>query len=242
MKHILTLINKIVKSLNGKVEGFYLAGGTALSLFYFHHRESYDIDFFTKDFSKKKVEQIVKHIEESINITPVLSAQKNVPDQARMLRYLVPTDKESKEVDDENSLKLDFVEDVYRLIKDIDVINGIHVLSKEDIYLRKIYASCGINQEITESGKKIFKGGRQDAKDFFDLYHLSKTFMPLSKFVIEHCSTTEKESIIIWYRRFDRTEMKLGLNEIKTDKKIDFREMEQHFKSEIENIISEEIA
>ncbi|MFH0840088.1 MAG: nucleotidyl transferase AbiEii/AbiGii toxin family protein [Candidatus Omnitrophota bacterium] len=241
MKQTLTLINKIIKSLNGKVEGFYLAGGTALSLFYFHHRESYDLDFFTKDFSKKKAEQIVKYIAESINITPVLSSQKNVPDQARMLRYLVPTDKKTNDIDDDNSLKLDFVEDVYKLIKDIDVINGIPVLSKEDIYLRKIYAACGINQEITETGKKIFKGGRQDAKDFFDLYHLSKTFMPLSKFVIEYCNTAEKESVITWYRRYNRTDIKLGLNDIKTDKKIDFHEMEQHFRSEIENLIREEM-
>jgi len=29
---------------------FYLTGGTALARFYFHHRESLDLDLFTNDF------------------------------------------------------------------------------------------------------------------------------------------------------------------------------------------------
>ena len=123
MKQVLTLINSIIKALSGKIEGFYLAGGTALSLFYFHHRESHDLDFFTKDFSRKKAEQIVKCISESIKITPVLGSERNVPDQARMLVYWVPADKKSEKTEGENSLKLDFVEDVYRLIKGVDIIN-----------------------------------------------------------------------------------------------------------------------
>lgn len=31
-------------------EHFYLTGGTALARFYFHHRESLDLDLFTNNF------------------------------------------------------------------------------------------------------------------------------------------------------------------------------------------------
>jgi hypothetical protein len=137
----------------------------------------------------------------------------------------------------ENELKIDFVEDVYGLIKTPKIVNGIPVLEKEDIYIRKIFAACGGYAVMNEIGKKEFKGGRQEAKDFFDLYFLSTTFMPLSKFAIEHCNSTQIESIVVWYRTFNRMEMKLGLQDIRTDKKVDFQEMERHFRYEIDQMI-----
>jgi predicted nucleotidyltransferase component of viral defense system len=33
-------------------EQFYLTGGTALARFYFHHRESLDLDLFTNDWQQ----------------------------------------------------------------------------------------------------------------------------------------------------------------------------------------------
>jgi len=42
---------KVLAALAGQADGFYLVGGTALSLYYFEHRESYDVDLFTKDLS-----------------------------------------------------------------------------------------------------------------------------------------------------------------------------------------------
>ena len=60
MNPIISEIYRALKILSGRMEGFYLAGGTALSLFYFQHRDSYDIDFFTNDFSRKRIEDIVK--------------------------------------------------------------------------------------------------------------------------------------------------------------------------------------
>ncbi len=41
---------------------FYLAGGTALSEFYFHHRISEDLDFFTEE------ELDIKELERFINL------------------------------------------------------------------------------------------------------------------------------------------------------------------------------
>jgi hypothetical protein len=65
--------------------------------------------------------------------------------------------------------------------------------------------------------------------------------MSLSKFVNEHCQQPQKESLIIWYRTYNRLEIKLGLLEINTDKKVEFQEMERHFKEEIDKIIIAEL-
>ncbi|MFH1478719.1 MAG: nucleotidyl transferase AbiEii/AbiGii toxin family protein [Candidatus Omnitrophota bacterium] len=220
--------------MGNKLEGFYLAGGTALALFYLGHRESYDLDFFTKDFSKIKCEKIISEIKKITGCGIKLVSEQLTKDKGRMLVYYIRIDKN-------NSLKIDFIEDVYRDINSNNIFNGMPVMSKENIYLRKIYAACGVLSQEMSSGKKIFLGGRQEAKDLFDLYFLSYTFMPLSKFVSKNCTPTEKESVIIWYRSFKKQEMKIGISEIITNKKNSFQEMDKHFLKEINTMIAEEI-
>jgi hypothetical protein len=227
-------IYRILKLLANKLDGFYLAGGTALSLFYFHHRESYDLDFFTKDFSKLKIEKIIADLSADIKSPIKLIGEQNQKDKAKMLVYELGIDKE-------HSLRIDFVEDFYGLNMPIQKMNDIPVLSKEDIYLKKILTICGSMETIDSLGRKQFVGGRQDVKDFFDLYFLSSTFMPLSKFALEYCSKIQIESIIVWYNKYNREEIKLSLNDIRTDKKVVFQEMERHFKLEIEQIVKQEL-
>lgn len=224
--------DSILKLLKDKVNPFYLAGGTALSLFYFQHRESYDLDFFTKDFSRKAAEYIVETIRRSLNTTVELVEEKGSEKIVKILLY-------SAKIDKNTFLKIDFVEDVFPLLEETTSFNGLPIMSISDIYLRKIYASCGIFEAISDSGKKIFLGGRQEAKDFFDLYFLSHTFMPLSKFISKYGNSSMKESIIVWFRRYDRFNMKADLTEIITDKSVNYNEIEQHFKSEITDIIEE---
>jgi hypothetical protein len=65
--------------------------------------------------------------------------------------------------------------------------------------------------------------------------------VPLSIFATKYCDATEKENLVTWYRSFDRQEMKLGLREIRTDKDIDFREVDRHFKAEVEKLLLEQI-
>ncbi|MFH1645006.1 MAG: nucleotidyl transferase AbiEii/AbiGii toxin family protein [Candidatus Omnitrophota bacterium] len=224
----------VLKLLKGKVGPFYLAGGTALSLFYFKHRESYDLDFFAKDFSRKRAEDIIELIKGSFGIPVELVEQKFSKDMAKIMVYYAKIDKNT-------SLKIDFVEDFFPLIEEVASFNEIPVMSIPDIYIRKIYACCGTFEMISESGKKVFTGGRQESKDFFDLYFLSQTFMPLSKFVHKYGDASIKERLIIWYRKYDRFHMKSGLLEIITDKVVNYNEMERHFKSEIERMIEEDI-
>ncbi len=234
MEKIIEIRDRTLKKLANKLEDFYLAGGTALSLFYFKHRESYDLDFFTKNFSRVKIEEIMSGLSKDMELAIELLGEENKQGFARMMVY-------SLKIDGNSSLKIDFVEDVYKLLKPLKEFDRIPILAIEDIYLRKILTASGSIAAVDSIGRSAFVGGRQEAKDFFDLYFLSKTFMPLSSFVNEYCQQPQKESIIIWFRTYDRLKMKTGLLEIMTDKKVTFLEMEHHFKDEVEKIIAGEL-
>lgn len=243
LEHILKLRDEVLKSLNGKVGDFFLGGGTALSLFYLHHRESYDLDFFTKNFSEKRIEAIISEIEDSLKVKTILGGELTSKNSAKTLRCYVQTnDKKLLDINgDKNSLKIDFLEDIYYDIPSPHVVvDGIPILSQENIYLRKIYALCGVLETQNNTGRKRFVGGRQEAKDLFDLYYLSKDFMRLSKFVAKYCPN-EKEKIITWYSSYKREEMKLGINELIIKKEADFHNIERHLKLEIEDMIKQEL-
>ncbi len=232
MKDLLDLRDKALNILKDRLSGFYLAGGTGLSLFYYQHRESFDLDFFTQDFSRVKINRLMKELSDLIKLDIELSVEKAQEDRAKVMVYLLKADREL-------SLKIDFIEDMFKLIKEPNIINGVPVLSLEDIYLRKIYAVSGVSQELDSTGRGKIVGGRQEAKDFFDLYFLSTTFMPLSKFLMRYCNRQQLENIIVWYRSYERVVIKLGLNELITDKLVDYVLMERHFKLEVAKVVEQ---
>lgn len=234
MEKVLIERDRALKALAGKMDGFYLAGGTALSLFYFHHRESYDLDLFTKDFSHDRIKDIISDLSGFTGRKIELAREYDKKDRARVMIYHLRISKDEL-------LKIDFVEDAHELLKPLKIMDGIPVLSLEDIYIRKILTACGSHKTTDLTGKETFIGGRQEARDFFDLYFLSTTFMPLSKFAFKYCSWPQKESMAVWYRSYSRGSMQMDMLDIATDKKVSFREMDKHFKREIEHIVRKEL-
>ncbi len=225
---------KVLNALLGEIDDFYLCGGTALSLFYFDHRESEDLDFFTQKFSFERVQQIIKLLEKKFECEIKLEAENlSEKHQAQMMVFYIQQG--------DNSIKVDFVEDILPLIGKFKRIDEINILSLEDIYIRKIYATSGSKVGLDEAGRSKFIGGRQEAKDLFDLYYLSQEFLSLSEFVNKYCDQTLKEGIIRWFRRFDRMQMKMGLSEIKTSHKVEFRDIDKYFDAEIRQILLGEI-
>lgn len=225
----------ILKSLADQIDDFYLVGGTALSLFYFNHRESEDLDFFTKSFSPARVVQVVDYLKSQLPAAVELKADNlSETTQIKVMVYNVRMK--------DRIIKIDFVEDVYDLINPFQRKDGINVLSVEDIYLKKIYAVGGFAVGLDEIGQIKFEGGRQKAKDLFDLYYLSKEFLNLSEFVSRYCDQPRKEGVIRWFRKFDRLEMKADLADIRTKENIEFRDIDRHFKIEVEKILLEEIS
>lgn len=231
VEKILKYQTTVLKMLAGKLGGFYLAGGTALSSYHFqHHRESYDLDFFTQRYAPAEVDAIAGHLEartsKKMNVVAREEGKKKFAD---IRRYDLV-------MDAKNALRLDFVKDVHDLLEPLIEMNGIPVLSLTDIYLRKIYAVTGVIAKPNVIGRTITEGGRQTARDLFDLYHLSLRVEPLSSFAVKHCDDLQVEGLCNWFRSFNRMDMKIELADIRTTKPVEFRDLDRYFLKEIEHL------
>lgn len=189
---------RITSLVTNKFKEYYLTGGTALA-FYFEHRFSEDLDFFSQKYKKVDPDKIMKFIAEETGFKYQLDA---VQDNLK----LVPMKVYSMELKHKLVLKIDFVQDY---IKNLGRIKkGLH--SIDDIYLRKLYAAIGIQGKEMDTGRMIATG-RQSIKDLFDIYFLSFKYKPLCEVFFEYFSYDKAERLDTWYRGFDKTETKLAL-------------------------------
>lgn len=224
--------DKILGILANKIDDFYLLGGTALAKYYLHHRLSEDLDFFTQDFDYRRIWKIKELLSSAVKKPlEVVKERIKLGEMVRLCIYYVPLGKKE-------GLKIDFVEDIVKPLKKYQKINGINVMSLEDIYLRKIHAVTGTQPQIDLTGRKMHFG-RQEAKDFYDLYFLSHTFRNLSDFALKYCENNQWEGLIYWFRTYSRQEIKEGLMDLMTFKKFNFHQMERHFKKEIDHLIEQ---
>ena len=121
------------------LKDFWLAGGTALALL-IGHRISDDLDMFTrKDFD---TEQLLEHLESAYHFMLEYSARNT-------LRGII------------GNINLDFITHRYPLAGESLTIEGIRILSIQDIAAMKLNAIAG-------------DGTR--AKDFIDIYFILKQF------------------------------------------------------------------
>lgn len=229
------LQSKILADLFDKVDDFYLAGGTALARYYFQHRVSEDLDFFTQNYARRRIQEIIEYLTK-INKRKIslVAEQTKRTAKVRMAIYYLPQKTAG--------LKIDFVEDYLKLLEPLRKIDGIPVLSLTDIYLRKLYALIGTIETTDLIGRKV-SVGRQEAKDFYDLYFLSHTYKRLAEFAWKHCTPVQQEALINWYRTYDRMNIKSGILDLRVAAKsrVDFREIEEHFNKEIDRLLEKEI-
>ena len=211
-----------------------MGGGTALSKFYFNHRQSFDLDFFTERYSRKEIITLIDFLSRESGRVFEVSKEQSKKDRVRVLVF-------NARVSPRYLLKVDFIEDYIRRLKPARLINGIWVFSLEDIYLRKVYAVSGTLESLDQIGRRIRIGGRQEAKDFYDLYFISHTFMNLSVFARKYCNPAMREALINWFRSYPRLEIKSGILDLKTEKRVDYAAMEKHFKVEIDRILEDQI-
>ena len=194
----------VLKLLANQMKGFYLLGGTALSLCYYHHRESYDLDFFTKEFSEKRIFEVIEFLKNELKVEIKLVEQSLREGYAKYMIYRI-------NFGEDVFCKIDFVEDVFTLLKPTEKFNDVNVVSLEDIYLRKIFAITGYKKVQNIVGADMLIGGRQEAKDFYDLFCLSTTTMSLTNFIKQYGNATMREGIIAWFKSYDCMSMKTGL-------------------------------
>lgn len=234
MKKILLGQEKILKTLAGKADGYCLGGGTALSRVYFQHRFSFDLDFFMLHFDRAKILSLVEFLSHALKKDIDLVSEISGAGRVQIMVFSAVLSKKE-------SIKIDFIEDCVKRIKPPKEVDGIYVFALEDIYLRKIYTVAGSSATTDNTGRTVNVGGRHEAKDFFDLYFLSHTFMNLSNFSATYCGMATQEALIRWFRIYSRMDIKTGLLELKTKNKIDYKTMENHFNKEVGRILEKQI-
>jgi len=209
---------RITELITARFKKYYLTGGTALS-FYFGHRFSEDLDFFTQEYRKEDPERVMNFISKESGFVFKLETEQDDPGLIPMKVYLL-------ELKRKYVLKIDFVQDFEKNIKKVN--HGLH--SVEDIYYRKLAAAMGVVKKEDATGR-VISAGRQSVKDLFDLYYLSRHFQPLSEFFFEYFSYDKAESLIVWYRGFNRLDLKVGLLELVS--KVDTAKVMKHLDDEI---------
>ena len=209
---------RIAEMVTGKFRNYYLTGGTALS-FYFGHRFSEDLDFFTQKYKKEDPDRIMGFVSKETGFSFRLEAEQDDPKLVPMKVYYLELKKEC-------ILKIDFVQDFRENIKGIK--NGMHSL--EDIYFRKMATAIGMEKKKDAVGR-VIAAGRQTAKDLFDVYYLSSHYKPAADFFLEYFSITKAESFIVWYRTFNRLELKMDLLDLVPG--IDTNKVLRHLDDEI---------
>lgn len=148
-----------------------LCGGTALSRCWLGHRVSYDLDFFLPHGFK------AANIAAALKKSGIAYDTRSIVDDPRKANQL-----HGYVLHGGQELKVSFIEDAY-----FDLFPGVQrqfgestVLTEEipGLYHRKLRTIAGGGAEGDS-----FEGGRQKARDLFDLHVLSSSFMPIREFM-----------------------------------------------------------
>ncbi|MDD5221353.1 MAG: nucleotidyl transferase AbiEii/AbiGii toxin family protein [Candidatus Pacebacteria bacterium] len=157
MKSVLTKNQKNILSIISKnkliCNSFYLTGGTALAEFYFWHRLSEDLDFFSEEeFDPQGISVFFKKIKEEAKI-------KKVEFQQSFNRNLFFLD-----LTDGDKIKMEFTYFPFERIDKKKKIDYLQIDSLLDIAVNKVFT--------------IYQNPR--SRDFIDLYFILKNDKDLS--------------------------------------------------------------
>jgi len=131
-----------------RLSSFYFTGGTALSEYYLKHRQSVDLDFFTKSgFDPQVILEIINSW--SLKYGFAIKASFVDPTHIYLLKFK-----------DGDQLKVDFAQYPYPYLSEPEIHNSLKVDSFFDIAVNKFLT---INQ-------------RTEVKDFVDVYYVLKKF------------------------------------------------------------------
>lgn len=120
-----------------------MTGGTALSYFYFKHRFSEDLDFFSeKEFNSKNLLSSISKIGDEVGSSKI--EQQSLNQEEIFYFYFGKT----------NFVKLDFAVFPFETLGKFTKFNNLNVTSIEDITINKTHALTN----------------RKRSRDYFDLY------------------------------------------------------------------------
>jgi len=211
-KQILKLVAKAYPQV-------YLVGGTAISLLY-DHRVSEDLDFFTQKYSSNLHREISAYIKRETGFKYALIEEETRKKYLPMAVYEFQTGKDLV-------LKVDFVKDVARLFRERNKDGTADI---EDLYYRKILAVIGWKAGESKAGK-LLAGGRQKAKDLFDVYYLSAHVKPLSRWFPDYFDQHAYERLTAWYLSVPKQKTILELLDLVQD--CDTKRVFKHLDDEV---------
>lgn len=148
-----------------------LCGGTALSRCWIGHRLSYDLDFFLPHgFNAAAMATALKKNGIAYETKDIIDDPKKANQLHGYILY------------GGQRLKVSFIEDAYfETFPSVEAPFGSLIVRTEEIsglYHRKLRTVAG-----SGSDGDSFDGGRQKARDLFDLHILSSSFMPIRDFI-----------------------------------------------------------
>jgi Nucleotidyl transferase AbiEii toxin, Type IV TA system len=148
-----------------------LCGGTALARFWLDHRVSYDLDFFIPEGFKAGALAV------ALKKAGIDFEAQSLVDDARLANQL-----HGYVMHLGQRLKVSFIEDAYSALYPVLKMklakNTVQTECVEALYHRKLRTVSGPAREGDS-----FAGGRQTARDLFDLYVLSQRVMKLRPFM-----------------------------------------------------------
>lgn len=153
-----------------------LCGGTALSRFYLQHRISFDLDFFVPEAIGFNAQILADKISSKIKIQGLEVTHDSI--KADQIHFFVP-------IPGGDPIKVSFVEDMYSstfpAVSSGISVGGIDIQTEsvQGLYHRKLRTVVG----WAKSDAQMPSGGRQTARDMFDLFVLSHAVMPLKPFI-----------------------------------------------------------
>lgn len=166
------VISRLQAMGNAQMASAKLCGGTALARFWLDHRLSYDLDFFLPEGFR------ARDLAVALSAAGIAFETQDLVDDMRQANQL-----HGYVVHVGQRLKVSFIEDAYfSLFPVIRQPLGAALVNTECIeglYHRKLRTVSG----HAAAGSASFDGGRQTARDVFDLYVLSQAVMPLRPFM-----------------------------------------------------------
>ncbi len=221
---------KVLRVFKDHRRKFALAGGTALDIYYLHHRFSRDLDFFCPEYDISEIEDLKAVFEQALNSKLILENEFKTDNKARVRFYL------SKIKAIKEPFKIGFIEDVFFDKPKIKIIKDVPVYDVDHINFQKIMAVTGTNLSRNNVGKDIITG-RNAAKDIIDIYYLSKKITPLHKYLATLTGEQQK-GMILWYQTYSRQELRFDSMDLDIyDNKFDSTLMIQYIDKEIKKFM-----
>ena len=166
------ILTRIMNSEDSPFPQIILAGGTALARYFLNHRISRDLEFLLPgNFDPAIVEK------QFSNLGIPLFDVTRIP-SGRFVTQLHGWSQINGQ-----RIKVSVIEDLFADLFDVAVIKKVRTEVIDGLYHRKLRTITGTGYSVNTIGQDQLQGGRQNARDIFDLYVLDSQQESINQFV-----------------------------------------------------------